>query len=257
MICFYFNWFDDDEVVPIPPVVPITPVNVPAAPAPENAIGSPSTTVISEGAPAVTESLLLFKYLFQTLKQKSSVRWRKGYRRKMVLNLKTHLIRLIDLEAIRILIAQRSEYDRIAGFSNSQRHLYHPIQICSESSKVGFDSCKPIDTQMAERPNLVEDKGGKLIDISRYLCGSFDTLKDVRLHGEVLLVQAKFLGLRLVSCVIKKQKSSAISHRKLNTTPISRCCVSNLDAFSTPGIWIWFTKFRCIATIQSAIDLCL
>ncbi|GJS62413.1 putative ribonuclease H-like domain-containing protein [Tanacetum coccineum] len=53
-----FQWFDDDEVVPIPPVVPITPVNVPAAPAPENANGSPSTIVISEGAPAVTESLL-------------------------------------------------------------------------------------------------------------------------------------------------------------------------------------------------------
>ncbi|GKG27334.1 hypothetical protein Tco_0403037 [Tanacetum coccineum] len=47
-----FQWFDDDEVVPI------TPVNVPAAPAPENANGSPSTTVISEGAYAVTESLL-------------------------------------------------------------------------------------------------------------------------------------------------------------------------------------------------------
>ncbi|GJW94741.1 retrovirus-related pol polyprotein from transposon TNT 1-94 [Tanacetum coccineum] len=53
-----FQWFDDDEVVPIPPVVPITPVNVPAASASENANGSPSTTVISEGAPAVTESLL-------------------------------------------------------------------------------------------------------------------------------------------------------------------------------------------------------
>ncbi|GJS53378.1 hypothetical protein Tco_0626740 [Tanacetum coccineum] len=44
-----FQWFDDDEVVPIPPVVLITPVNVPAAPAPENANGSPSTTVILEG----------------------------------------------------------------------------------------------------------------------------------------------------------------------------------------------------------------
>ncbi|GKF06554.1 hypothetical protein Tco_0037222, partial [Tanacetum coccineum] len=53
-----FQWCDDDEVVPIPPVVPITPINVPAAPAPENATGLPSTTVISEGAPAVTESLL-------------------------------------------------------------------------------------------------------------------------------------------------------------------------------------------------------
>ncbi|GKF36836.1 hypothetical protein Tco_0113594 [Tanacetum coccineum] len=50
-----FQWFDGDEVIPIPPVVPITPVT---APAPENANGSPSTTVISEGAPAVTESLL-------------------------------------------------------------------------------------------------------------------------------------------------------------------------------------------------------
>ncbi|GKC29235.1 retrovirus-related pol polyprotein from transposon TNT 1-94 [Tanacetum coccineum] len=53
-----FQWFDDDEVVPIPLVVPTTPVHVPATPAPENANGSPSTTVISEGAPAVTENLL-------------------------------------------------------------------------------------------------------------------------------------------------------------------------------------------------------
>ncbi|GJX99089.1 retrovirus-related pol polyprotein from transposon TNT 1-94 [Tanacetum coccineum] len=52
-----FQWFDDDEVI-LPPVVPIPPVNVHAASAPENANGSPSTIVISEGAPAVTESLL-------------------------------------------------------------------------------------------------------------------------------------------------------------------------------------------------------
>ncbi|GJV36146.1 retrovirus-related pol polyprotein from transposon TNT 1-94 [Tanacetum coccineum] len=52
-----FQWFDDDEVIP-PPAVPIPPVNDHAAQAPENANGSPSTTVISEGAPAVTESLL-------------------------------------------------------------------------------------------------------------------------------------------------------------------------------------------------------
>ncbi|GKA67580.1 integrase, catalytic region, zinc finger, CCHC-type containing protein [Tanacetum coccineum] len=52
-----FQWFDDDEVIP-PLVVPIPPVNVQAAPAPENANGLPSTTVLSEGAPAVTKSLL-------------------------------------------------------------------------------------------------------------------------------------------------------------------------------------------------------
>ncbi|GJU89752.1 retrovirus-related pol polyprotein from transposon TNT 1-94 [Tanacetum coccineum] len=48
----------------------------------------------------------------------------------------------------------------IAGFSKSQRHLYQPIQICSGNlEKVWFDSCTPIDTPMAERPNLDEDKG--------------------------------------------------------------------------------------------------
>ncbi|GJU87082.1 retrovirus-related pol polyprotein from transposon TNT 1-94 [Tanacetum coccineum] len=52
-----FQWFDDDEVIP-PPAVPIPPVNAHAAQAPENAIGSPSIIVISEGALAVTESLL-------------------------------------------------------------------------------------------------------------------------------------------------------------------------------------------------------
>ncbi|GKB49793.1 retrovirus-related pol polyprotein from transposon TNT 1-94 [Tanacetum coccineum] len=43
-----FPWFNDDEVIP-PPAVLIPPVNAHAAQAPENAIGSPSTTVISEG----------------------------------------------------------------------------------------------------------------------------------------------------------------------------------------------------------------
>ncbi|GJV47800.1 retrovirus-related pol polyprotein from transposon TNT 1-94 [Tanacetum coccineum] len=52
-----FQWFDDDEVI-LPPAVPIPPVNAHAAQVTKNAIGSPSTTVISEGAPAVTESLL-------------------------------------------------------------------------------------------------------------------------------------------------------------------------------------------------------
>ncbi|GKA48900.1 retrovirus-related pol polyprotein from transposon TNT 1-94 [Tanacetum coccineum] len=34
--------------------------------------------------------------------------------------------------------------------------------------KFGFDTCTPIDTPMAERPNLDEDKGGKLIDPTRF-----------------------------------------------------------------------------------------
>ncbi|GJR67575.1 retrovirus-related pol polyprotein from transposon TNT 1-94 [Tanacetum coccineum] len=52
-----FQWFDDDEVI-LPLAVLIPSVNAHAAQATENAIGSPSTTVISKGAPAVTESIL-------------------------------------------------------------------------------------------------------------------------------------------------------------------------------------------------------
>ncbi|GJR54058.1 hypothetical protein Tco_1404579 [Tanacetum coccineum] len=52
-----FQWFDDDEVIP-PPVVSIPLVNAHAAQATENAIGSPFTIVISEGAPVVSKSLL-------------------------------------------------------------------------------------------------------------------------------------------------------------------------------------------------------
>nr|GEZ13371.1 copia protein [Tanacetum cinerariifolium] len=47
--------FDDDEE--FPPAVYATPVHIPAAPAPEIAIGSPSITIITKDAPAVTEDL--------------------------------------------------------------------------------------------------------------------------------------------------------------------------------------------------------
>ncbi|GJV98791.1 retrovirus-related pol polyprotein from transposon TNT 1-94 [Tanacetum coccineum] len=57
----------------------------------------------------------------------------------------------------------------IAGFSNPQRHLLSTNpNIAQEILKSLFDSCTPIDTPMAERPNLDEDKGGKLIDPTRF-----------------------------------------------------------------------------------------
>ncbi|GJY85704.1 ribonuclease H-like domain-containing protein [Tanacetum coccineum] len=52
------GWFESVGCSVDSELVPISPVHVPAAPAPENANGSPSTTVISEGGPAVTENLL-------------------------------------------------------------------------------------------------------------------------------------------------------------------------------------------------------
>ncbi|GJY60796.1 retrovirus-related pol polyprotein from transposon TNT 1-94 [Tanacetum coccineum] len=69
--------------------------------------------------------------------------------------------------------------------------------------KFGFDTCTPIDTPMAERPGLDEDKGGKLIDPIRFR-GCHDTRRST--SGS-----AQFLGHRLVSWSSKKQKSTAIS----------------------------------------------
>nr|GFA65890.1 uncharacterized mitochondrial protein AtMg00810-like [Tanacetum cinerariifolium]GFA69569.1 uncharacterized mitochondrial protein AtMg00810-like [Tanacetum cinerariifolium] len=66
--------------------------------------------------------------------------------------------------------------------------------------KYDFDSSTPIDTPMAERPKLDEDKGGKLIDPTRY-------------HGRG----------RLVSWSSKKQKSTAISTAEVEYIMLSGC----------------------------------
>ncbi|GJU02395.1 integrase, catalytic region, zinc finger, CCHC-type containing protein [Tanacetum coccineum] len=276
-------------VVPIPPVVPITPVNVPAAPAPENANGSPSTTVISEGAPAVTESLLphqiplpdtsdsdvetLFDHVdsnvfdtynapetgseasssnsvnidvtpnnqlphvqkwtqahpleniigdkdrpVSTRKQlETDAMWcffneflthvepktykqalehscwieacrkkfmslnldeygdvlknkarlvAKGYRQEAGIDFEESFAPVARLEAIRLFIAHAA---RLQVSQNPRGIFINQSKYAQEIlKKFGFDSCTPIDTPMAERPNLDEDKGGKLIDPTRF-----------------------------------------------------------------------------------------
>ncbi|GKB27495.1 retrovirus-related pol polyprotein from transposon TNT 1-94 [Tanacetum coccineum] len=53
-------------------------------------------------------------------------------------------------------------------FSKS-RHFINQSKYAQEIlKKFGFDSCTPIDTPMTERPDLDEDKGGKLIDSTRF-----------------------------------------------------------------------------------------
>ncbi|GJW85070.1 retrovirus-related pol polyprotein from transposon TNT 1-94 [Tanacetum coccineum] len=405
-----FQWFDDDEVVPIPPVVPITPVNVPAAPAPENAIGSPSTTVISEGAPAVTESLLphqiplpdtsdsdvetLFDHVdsnvfdtynapetgseasssnsvnidvtpnnqlphvqkwtqahpleniigdkdrpVSTRKQLETdamwcffneflthvepktykqalehscwieamqeeiheferldvwilvpcpdniliipLKWifkikldeygdvlknkarlvAKGYRQEAGIDFEESFAPVARLEAIRLFIAHaakgfvdpehpshvyrlkkalyglkqapRAWYDKLSAFlikSGFTKGVVDPTLFTRKTGKhllleilkkFGFDSCTPIDTPMAERPNLDEDKGGKLIDPTRFRYGCHDTRRST--SGS-----AQFLGHRLVSWSSKKQKSTAISTTEAEYIALSGCCAQIL-----------------------------
>ncbi|GKA10411.1 hypothetical protein Tco_0689844 [Tanacetum coccineum] len=88
-----------------------------------------------------------------------------------------------------------------------------------------LDSCTPIDVKWRSVPNLVEDKGGKLIDptrfvakptelhfsaikrIFRFLKGTFTRVVDVMTHGESTSGSAQLLGHRLVSwCKFRMQE---------------------------------------------------
>ncbi|GJW26403.1 integrase, catalytic region, zinc finger, CCHC-type containing protein [Tanacetum coccineum] len=289
-----FQWFDDDEVIP-PPAVPIPPVNAHAAQAPENAIGSPSTTVISEGAPAVTESRwphqiplpdtsdsdieTLFDHVdsnvFDTYTAPETdsaasssntvnidvtpnnqlphvQKWTQAHSLENIIGDKdrpvstrkqletdamwcffneflthvepktykqAHIFLSIPIKwifKIKLMHMETSEEQSFEGFLDPEQpmHVYRTqersLWALKQSStcvdykflkvpedfsttkyaqeilkKFGFDTCTPIDTPMAERPDLDEDKGGKLIDPTRFrgMVGSLmDQLKPTEMH---------------------------------------------------------------------------
>ncbi|GJU14854.1 integrase, catalytic region, zinc finger, CCHC-type containing protein [Tanacetum coccineum] len=156
--------------------------------------------------------------------------------------------------------------------------------------KFGFDSCTPIDTPMAERPDLDEDKGGKLIDPTRFrgMVGSLMYLsasrpdiepftwvlvseglvfeqklfayadyQDVMTHEEVTIWVSQFLGHRLVSWSSKKQKSTAISTTEAEYIALSGCCAQILWMRSQLRDYGFaFNKIPMYCDNQSAIALC-
>ncbi|GJR74002.1 hypothetical protein Tco_0347422 [Tanacetum coccineum] len=85
---------------------------------------------------------------------------------------------------------------------------------------------------MAERPNLDEDKGGKLIDPTRFR-GCHDTRRSI-------LVQL-ISGHRLLAGHSKKQKSNAISTTEADINRPFRMLCSILWMRSHSGTYgIWF-----------------
>ncbi|GJV63203.1 retrovirus-related pol polyprotein from transposon TNT 1-94 [Tanacetum coccineum] len=125
----------------------------------------------------------------------------------------------------------------------------NPQNMLRNLKKFGFDSCTPIDTPMAERPNLDEDKGGKLIDPTRFQ-GSHDTRRST--SGS-----AQFLGHRLVSWSSKKQKSTAISTTEAEYIALSGCCAQILWMRSQLRDYGFaFNKIPMYCDNQSAIALC-
>ncbi|GKC61631.1 hypothetical protein Tco_1089229 [Tanacetum coccineum] len=344
-----FQWFDDDEVVPIPPVVPITPVNVPAAPAPENANGSPSTTVISEGGPAVTENLLphqiplpdtsdsdvetLFdhvdSHVFDThnapetdseASHSNSVnidvtpnnqlphvqKWTQAHPLENIIGDKDRPVstrKQLETDAmwcffneflthvepktykqalehscwIEAMQEEIHEFERLQVSQNPRGIFINQSKYAQEIlKKFGFDSCTPIDTPMAERPNLDEDKGGKLIDPTRFRGKPFtwvlwypkDSALKLKAYADADYADchdtrrstsgsAQFLGHRLVSWSSKKQKSTAISTTEAEYIALSGCCAQILWMRSQLRDYGFaFNKIPMYCDNQSAIALC-
>ncbi|GJW55869.1 retrovirus-related pol polyprotein from transposon TNT 1-94, partial [Tanacetum coccineum] len=135
--------------------------------------------------------------------------------------------------------------------------------------KYDFDTSTPIDTPMAERPTLDEDRGGKLIDLTHFrrIVGSLMYLSTSR-PDIVFAVccqdtrrstsgSAQFLGDRLVSWSSKKQKSTAISTTKAEYIALSECCAQVLRMRSQLSDYGFvLNKISLYCDNQSAIALC-
>ncbi|GJV51169.1 putative ribonuclease H-like domain-containing protein [Tanacetum coccineum] len=97
--------------------------------------------------------------------------------------------------------------------------------------KYGFDTCNPVDTPMVEKFKLDEDKEGKPVDPSHYR-GMIGTLLYLTANADHAGCQdtrcstsgsIQFLGDRLVSWSLKRQKSAVISSTKAESIAMSGC----------------------------------
>nr|GEU89755.1 hypothetical protein [Tanacetum cinerariifolium] len=159
--------------------------------------------------------------------------------------------------------------------------------------KYGFDSCDLVDTPMVEKSKLDEDKEGKTVDPSHYrsayrkalTCGkkNLSISKRNRQSGTMVSEDSlialttfadanhagcqdtcrstsaimQFLGDRLVSWSLKRQKSVAISSTKAEYIALFRCCAQILRMRSQlTDYGLGFNKILMYCDNKSAIALC-
>ncbi|GKA53348.1 retrovirus-related pol polyprotein from transposon TNT 1-94 [Tanacetum coccineum] len=257
------------QVVPIPPVVPITPVNVPAAPAPENANGSPSITVISEGAPAVTESLLPHQIPLPDTSDSDvetlfdHVDISEGFvdpeHPSHVYRLKKALYGLKQ--------APRAWYDKLSTFlikSGFTKGVVDPTLFTRKAGK-HLLLAKPTEMHLTAIKRIFRYLKGTIhmglwypkdsgFELKAFADADYAGCHDTRRSTSG---SAQFLGHRLVSWSSKKQKSTAISTTEAEYIALSGCCAQILWMRSQLRDYGFaFNKIPMYCDNQSAIALC-
>nr|GEW99049.1 hypothetical protein [Tanacetum cinerariifolium] len=178
----------------------------------------------------------------------------KGCCQEVGIDFKESFASVARLEAIRLFIANAAIYvSQPKGFVDPEHptHVYRlkkALYGLKQAPRACFDNSTPIDTPMAERSKLDEDRGGKLIDLTcfRGMVGSLMYLSASR-PDIVFTVYADYA----------EQKSTAISTIEAEYITLSGCCAQVLWMRSQQMDYgFMFNKIPMYCNNQSAIALC-
>nr|GEZ55064.1 hypothetical protein [Tanacetum cinerariifolium] len=163
-------------------------------------------------------------------------------------------------------------------FINESKNAFKSLK------KYDFESCDPVDTPMVKKSKLDEDKEGKAVDLSHYrgmigtlfyliasrhdllfvicMCARYQAFvdadhaccQDTRRSTSGSL---QFLGDRLISWSLKRQKSAAIFSMEAEYIALSGCCAQILWMRSQlTDYGLGFNKIPMYRDNKSAIALC-
>ncbi|GJX06807.1 retrovirus-related pol polyprotein from transposon TNT 1-94 [Tanacetum coccineum] len=154
-------------------------------------------------------------------------------------------------------------------FQNPRGIFINQSKYALESlKKYAFDSCDPVDTLMVEKSKLDEDKEGKAVNLLHYrgMIGTLLYLTATFADADHAGCQdtcrstsgsMQFLGDRLVSWSIKRQKRAAISSTEAKYIAMFGCCAQILWMRSQlTDYGLGFNKIPMYCDNKSAIALC-
>nr|GEX78393.1 retrovirus-related Pol polyprotein from transposon TNT 1-94 [Tanacetum cinerariifolium] len=182
-----------------------------------------------------------------------------GYRQEEGIYFEESFAPVARLEAIRIFLAFAAHKNMVVyqmdvktAFLNG--NLREEVYVSQPDRKYGFKTCDPVDTPMVEKSKLDEDKEGKSVDPSHYHDADHAGCQDTHRSTSGSL---QFLGERLISWSLKRQKSAATSSTKAEYIALSGCCAQILWMRSQlTDYGLGFNKIPMYCDNKSAIGLC-